>query len=774
MNVEDNTILIVPNNIKKNILRNIKKIINFKILSLEEFIKKYYFDYDKKTIYYLMTRYNLKYEVANMYLKNLYNVELKVYKHQKLNRLVKIKKELLDNNLIKENKEFKKYIKNKNIIVYGYYYIEKRYEELLNRLGASYIKEDKEYNNIKLYEFNKKEEEIDFLISKIVELKENNIPLNKIKIINNEYSKDIKLKLKMYNINYEEKINIYGTNLIKIFLNNLTPNIEETLDLLKEKINLNNELNLKIYNKLINILNEYTFIDDLDVLKEMLIYEFKNCNIVKYNYKEKIEFIDLENNIIDSDNYVFLLGFNIGVYPNIIKDEDYITDNIKEELNIEKVAQVNKKIRNILIKRIKQTNNLVITYRVNDDKEYYISTLNEELNLVPIKNYKIPYNLSLFNKIHLTKELDILNKYSIISEDLSLLYNNYKDIPYNTYNNKFTGIDNVLNNKLTLSYSSIDNYFKCGFKYYIENFLKINIYEEKFANIIGSLFHYVLEKAFKPNFNLDNIYNEYLKNLNKDFNSREKLFLKTLKDELKLIIDTINKQLKLITLDKTLYEEKIYVNKNINITFMGIIDKLMYKEEKDKTYVAIIDYKTGNPNLNLNNIIYGIDMQLPIYLYLARNTNKLKNIEIVGFYLQKILNKKINIDENKSYLKQKEEALKLQGYSIDNEDLLTLFDKTYKDSDLIKGMKVSKNGFYSYSKVLNKETIDKIIKIVDSKIEEASNNILKHDFKINPKYIGNENISCKFCKYKDICYRKEQDIVYLKEYKNLEFLNYKD
>jgi ATP-dependent helicase/DNAse subunit B len=71
---------------------------------------------------------------------------------------------------------------------------------------------------------------------------------------------------------------------------------------------------------------------------------------------------------------------------------------------------------------------------------------------------------------------------------------------------------------------------------------------------------------------------------------------------------------------------------------------------------------------------------------------------------------------------------------------------------------------------LNKETINKIIDLTDKKIDEASNNILNSKFDINPKIIGDNNVSCEFCKYKDLCYKTEDDYIYLKEYKNLEFL----
>ena len=48
------------------------------------------------------------------------------------------------------------------------------------------------------------------------------------------------------------------------------------------------------------------------------------------------------------------------------------------------------------------------------------------------------------------------------------------------------------------------------------------------------------------------------------------------------------------------------------------------------------------------------------------------------------------------------------------------------------------------------------------------------DFRINPKRIGKDLIGCEFCKYKDICFRREEDIISLKEYKNLEFLGGED
>lgn len=164
-------------------------------------------------------------------------------------------------------------------------------------------------------------------------------------------------------------------------------------------------------------------------------------------------------------------------------------------------------------------------------------------------------------------------------------------------------------------------------------------------------------------------------------------------------------------------------------------------------------------------------MQLPIYLYFAKRSDLFPNMEIVGFYLQKIINKDMKVVKDKTLDELKENALKLVGYSIDDEELLEKFDFTYQDSAMISGLKKKKEGFYAYSKVLNNKQIDMIDKLVDDNINKAVNNILEGNFNINPKKIDKDNIGCEFCSYRDICYKKEEDIVELPKHQNLDFLS---
>jgi ATP-dependent helicase/DNAse subunit B len=153
-------------------------------------------------------------------------------------------------------------------------------------------------------------------------------------------------------------------------------------------------------------------------------------------------------------------------------------------------------------------------------------------------------------------------------------------------------------------------------------------------------------------------------------------------------------------------------------------------------------------------------MQLPVYIYLIKNSNIIKNVRIGGFYLQKILNNELDEEEKKK-------SLKLQGYSNSDINVLEKVDSSYNDSNVIKGLKTSSNGFYSYSKVISDEDIDKLNKIVDKNIRKASNKIVSNEFDINPKEIDGKNVGCLYCEYRDICFVKNDDVVSLPKAGNI-------
>lgn len=750
-------ILITPNKIKNKIIEMVRSKYynyNIKFMSLEEFVKKYIFDYNNKTIYYLMKEYGINLSSALVYINNLYYISDKL-DNNKMNILKEMKEYLDNNKLLIYNNRFREYIKDKEIYIYGYDYLDKYSLSILKDLNYKVIDYKYRDNNIyNIYEFNYIDDEVIFVIDRIYELLRKKIDIKKIKlIISNEYKEVIYRLFKIYNLPISiKKRSIYSIKVVKDVLSNLD-NIDNNLDIIKDD---------DIKDKVVKVLNNYSFINDKEEVRELIINDLKNTYLDESSSGIKICNI---NDYFEDDDYVFLLGFNKENIPVLYKDNEYFSDKEKEILGYDTSNElnINKKIE--VIKKIKNINNLIITYKLRDNNNSYtMSDLLIDVNI--IKDYKISYNNSdMANKILLANKLDNLVKYNVKEDDLNLLYSNYH-ISYMKYDNKYHNIDKdklykYLDNKLLLSYTAINNYEKCKFKYYISNILKINIINNDFNIIIGNIAHYILSHIDDKDFDIDNSYNNYLKSI-RSLTNRELFILSNVKEELSTIIKVIREQYQYMSLDQSMKEKEIYVNKdrNIKVTFKGVIDKVLYKEEDNKTYLVVIDYKTGSSDaIDLKNMEYGLNLQLPIYLYLSSKM-ELKNIKVIGFYLQKLFNMP-SINGTNDYDEERAKTLKLEGYSINEENILSKFDNNYSNSNIIKSMKVTPKGFSSNSKVLSEEEINTMIDNTDKIIDTAIKDILEGDFSINPKVINGKSVSCDRCEYKEICYQRENDIIYI-------------
>ena len=764
--LENNLLIITPSSYKKEILKYLTDnnlILNIKFMSMNEYLKKIFFDYDEMTIHYLVKK-GMKVDNAISIINNLYYIEDKNYDNEKLDYLVSIKRELDNNNLLIYDHLFNKMLSKYKVVIYGYGNLGKWQKNLF--LNAKIIPFSKMRNQFEIYKIKDISDEVEFIFQSIANLLTEGIDINKISIMNidNEYLPI----LKRYAIFYQIPLSIpnnetlLGTTIGKEFLNILET--KKDLDVIEKELSkYKNNVN---YQSIINILNKYVSFNIEDFLDEIK-YDLANTKVNTRKYDDTIKIKPLFDYVSD-DEYVFLANFNNTSIPCLSLDIDYITDNIKNLVGLDETYEKNVLSKENTLSYLQSIHNLVISYKETSPfNTYYPSILLDDIKYFE-KEYTRSFNYSdMANKCLYAMYLDDYIKYGIKNKDLDKLYTSYGENNYLSYNNAFTGIDkdkliNYLNNELTLSYSSIDNYYKCCFKYYLSNVLKVDLYEETFMTIIGSLFHDVLRHMNDEDFNLDTSYNNFLKD--KEFTSKEKFFIDKLKNDLAFIIEVIKKHQFISGFTNMLYEEKIDITlkQSPYVHFKGFVDKIMYKEKNDETLVSIIDYKTGNPDIKIKNLEFGLSMQLPVYLYLVHNSHLFKKMSFTGFYLQHILNISVKKDK-KSAEEQKYNNLKLVGYSTDNIDRLSCFDGTFENSKMIRGMKLnSDNTFSRYANTLSDDEINDIIKLTEKKIIEAMDEILLGHFPINPKILDKENVSCKYCKFKDICYVDEKDKIYLK------------
>ncbi len=763
--LEDNLLIVCPNVLKETILKSIsleKKLLNIKFMTKEEYRDNYYFKIKTdEAIIYLMQKYNYDIDVCRVYLNNLYIIDdLKNYKSLKLQFLQKLKRELFENNLLVTNPNFKNFLSSRKVLVKGYKTLEKYEEEMLD------FKEEipKSTFQAKVVKCETLEEEFDNTAREILKLLDKNIPLENIYLTNiNEEDYYLLRKVFSYygiplNLNIKEKI--YGTKAVQYYLKNkeLNPNYPS------------------INKEIIRLLNDLISLPDSEEKTRLLKDKLRKATLPSKKYLNACNVVDVYNYPFKEDDYVFVLGFNQDILPKTYMDIAFIEDKLKDEVSLYKTSYLNKRSKDVLIYLLSNLKHLYLSYKLSSSfNTFSKSFLIDELNLEETTPTTDSYTYSTpYNKIRLAAMLDKYYLYGQKTPILDKLLSTYQ-LNYATYDNSFTGINNDTYLKqiaypLKLSYTKLNSYNECSFRYYLDNVLKLNTYTEAFYQFVGNMYHKILSLYHKANFDLEKEYLSYLEK--RQLSLKEKILLVRIKKDLYELIDIIKKQ-ELLTGYNSYYFEKeinVTIRQDIAVEFVGYIDKIMFYQQVSDVYFSIIDYKTGSIDTSITPIKYGLHMQLPIYLYLINYGNIFSNPIFTGIYYQNIL-----FDYPTWSLKLEKELQQryyLNGYSTDDISVLERFDPTYEKSTFIKSLGYDEKGFNYYykNKVLSSNLIYNLLKFTKRQIEFSTDSILKADFSINPKNYADKENACSFCTYQDICYKKDKDIIFLEKVEDLSFL----
>ncbi len=849
-NRNETMLLVTPNSLKREILKEIsnKGLFNISWISLNELINKLTYQLDDNAVMYLMNNFNINFDTANTYIKQILNtlyIDINNCKDKiKYNTIKDIIIYLCENELIefdeaffKDLKEKNDYLKNinkvktnslfrdniskKKIIVYGYLNLNKIQEKILKGIlkDDDFIPFDNNYSNINyILKCKDIDEEVYHLAENIAGKINENVSINDIKIVglNDNYYSKCKRIFNLYHIpvNFEEKVMVRYLPITKVILDKINND-----QLTSEFIESLNEEELMILDKITNAVNKAYVIKNK--VSEKVYYEYID-NLLKETYirtsesKNKIELLSEEDVITLKDKHVFILNFNQGVFPKINMDEDYYSDKTKIDNSLDSSSLLNETNKLKTLNMLKSNNNLYISYRLKDEGvELIRSSLLNEFNIkeISLENSYSKYSDD-YNKYILSIKLDNYNKYRVKDELLLKLnttyHNGESDYQYGTYDNQFSGLSeeglkftrdklsidavrgtknqellNTSGNKIKLSYSSIDSYNSCAFKYYVSKVLKIDLFEETFSTFKGSLFHHVLKEMNKVGFDIDQEIDQFVETSRYKLPTKEKLFLENMKEDIKENTKVIQEFDKIIEYKEHVSEGQIEyietINTDLTLYMYGEIDKISFKQRDNKTYVMVVDYKTYSVDIDLDLIPHGLSLQLLVYYQLIKKALKIfdpvnkKNIdfidpEIGGFYIQEIL-PKIEGNNQEEYDKNRIKNLRLKGYTNityqDRGDIRLMDDRGVVlniNDDVIKNFTVTqKNTFHSNALVIDNKEIDSLMTEVDHQIKKTSENIYYGKFDINPKqyrkfsykdntYGDRKNIGCKFCKFKDICY----------------------
>ncbi len=355
-------------------------------------------------------------------------------------------------------------------------------------------------------------------------------------------------------------------------------------------------------------------------------------------------------------------------------------------------------------------------------------------------------------------------------------------------------------NFLVNSVSRLEKYAQCAYAHFLQYGLRLDEREEfTFDQAdLGTVFHGALEKFSKKleeeNLSWDSfskedgerIMEEALTEFTDGYNGnilestkRNEYLMQRIKRILFRSVDTLQYQLKKGSFVprsmETSFDEAGEIDAiNIALTedergrilqrmkLTGSIDRIDTYEDADHVYIKVIDFKSGNKKFDLCALYYGLQLQLVMYMNVARGMAEAKNrgkeavpAAILYYHLtDPVLDgEKVNPDATGEEVNAMiREELRTRGLVQADREIIDLLDhEAGQKSDVIP-VKFNKDGSFAKngSDVMSADDFEQVSRYVSHLIKKSGRNILKGDIEVNP-YSQGDNTACKYCRFKSVC-----------------------
>ncbi len=753
----ENSIIFAPEEQKSFFLayRNEFPYADFKVLTLEETEKLFFYSYDDRALVYLLKKgYN--YDYSSKLLKILSRMKPNhSYEDLFLHQIESLFVELLDKGLLYNFSYPEELFKGRNLVVSGYgstSYLSTLLKDLPNialSFDNDFIDENKKHD---LFTFEDLHDELHYICLRIMELLEKGVDPSLIYLCMcpSSFYDELEIFKEIYNIPFSIPSSL------PIFT---LPYVKKAYEYLSNK----EIINLDVLNEVIELTKEYQSSPSYNDFASSLFSLFdeeldKNVYLssLKARLKEKKRknlnrsgTINVSSSFFAPEgSYAFYLCFSSKDAYKTPKEDGLFLDAMKKELGVETSLEQGKRNKANLLYMLKSNSikDICIPFYFLDTS-FYISPLKEELKMKVINNPTLDYEYSSFYALFELESLkEKKNKYLIDSPRIHSLSKIAKE--KEKYDHSFKHFL-IKKESKTFSYSSLTKYINCPFSYYCEKVLKLNEYEETNSILYGNLAHGILSKIYESNFDFDFTFKEELEKIEENgISGSTDLVLNLAYPYIKKTYESV-KDYESSLSSPSFKTEFSLTKKYGENSLYGRVDKSIIFGD-DSKYYFIIDYKTGLTTFNKDEVQYGMSLQLPIYYILASNSSIFEKAKPAGLFIASIKDEStFNNDESKA-----SNLFSLNGV-VTTGDVYCLGDLNY-----IEGINLKKDGALtekSLNRILSSSALDEIKRQAENVIEETMENVSNSIFDISPLSFKGKPLPCAYCSYSDICFHKEND-----------------
>ena len=365
-----------------------------------------------------------------------------------------------------------------------------------------------------------------------------------------------------------------------------------------------------------------------------------------------------------------------------------------------------------------------------------------------------------------------------------------KALSYTNVPEKITkeNVEKMYGDVLKTSVSRLEQYSSCPFSYYLKYGLKLN--EKETFNLeavdTGTFMHDVIDSFFarldEQEINIKQITDEEIEeivteiiqdklNLNKNYIYTVSAKYKILAGRLKKVVTTSMKYI-VQSIKQSEFEVfghemefggkgqykpiTVKTDDGKRVEIIGKIDRVDILKNLDGTYVRIIDYKSSIKNIDLNQVVSGLQLQLLTYL---NETCKVEDFLPAGVLYFNLSNPSISSEKNmtdeeiENKIKQE---FKMKGLILADVNIIrkmdTKIDETGTSTIIPAGIK--KDGEINNLKTsaISKEQFNYLQKYMNKLIKQISESILAGNIEVKPYYNTKlKTTPCTYCKYRSIC-----------------------
>lgn len=207
------------------------------------------------------------------------------------------------------------------------------------------------------------------------------------------------------------------------------------------------------------------------------------------------------------------------------------------------------------------------------------------------------------------------------------------------------------------------------------------------------------------------------------------------------------------------------------LVLAGRIDRVDLAREGNTIYAKIMDYKSGDLDLDPEKIRKGLQLQLVLYMeaVLGELKKRWPDAEpapaalLYYRFQDPFLTKKEAVFPEGESSEQIEEArkkteigltkkLRPKGMVTEDPTGLSLLDHTGDSTSLVIPVRRKGDGtFYASTKVFSGEQFEEMMKGVNRTICEMAKDILNGKIDANPRDLGGGRTACSFCPFADVC-----------------------